>query len=138
MLTVGAHQQSTEAIALLAAEGGQRRIQWLAEGLGAIALGPPRGSLEWWMVGAACGARSWLGGITPELATLPLDKGRWRESAGSTLVRKCLNDEVAARAPPTRDSRAGPCGSSTGVASDAKKVLKGTACRAACPTPGIS
>lgn len=71
LLTVGAHQQSTEAIALLAAEGGQRRIQWLAEGLGAIALGPPRGSLEWWMVGAACGARSWLGGITPELATLP-------------------------------------------------------------------
>lgn len=71
LLTIGAHQQATEAIALLAAEGRQRRLQWLAEGLGEIALGPPTGALQWWMTGATSSERRWLGGITPSVASMP-------------------------------------------------------------------
>lgn len=57
--------------ALLAAEGRERRMQWLAEGLGEIAIGPPKGAFEWWLLGASNGEQHWLGGVPDGLLVLP-------------------------------------------------------------------
>lgn len=57
--------------ALLAAEGKARQLQWLAEGIGEIAIGPPRGAFRWWLAGASSGPQQWLGGISDVLLSLP-------------------------------------------------------------------
>jgi hypothetical protein len=61
----------TDVIALLAAHGKERRIQWLARGLGEVCLGPPKGPPDSWMVGAQQADHAWLGGVSDADRTAP-------------------------------------------------------------------
>lgn len=57
--------------ALLAAQGRIRRLQWLAEDLGEIALGTPNEPFQWSLIAATVGGQEWLGGVPPALLQCP-------------------------------------------------------------------
>lgn len=69
-LSLGGLHHRTVVAGLLAVAGGERRIQWLARGLGEVALGPARGPLRWWITGARVGEDSVLQGVSDELLAL--------------------------------------------------------------------
>lgn len=59
--------QRCRGLILAAEEGPQRRFQWMVEGLGVVARGPPGGPKERWILGSSQG---WPRGIPPEILAL--------------------------------------------------------------------
>lgn len=55
--------EQLEVIALEADVEGHRRVQWLARGIGELALGPVGGDLDRWLTGWQAGDRRLFGGV---------------------------------------------------------------------------
>jgi hypothetical protein len=63
----GTARTERAAVGLLATEGGQRGLQWLALGVGEVCIGPARGAPERWLVAARVDGVSFLQAIDPGL-----------------------------------------------------------------------
>ena len=61
---LGTRRERLEAIALSARVEGTRRIQWLARGIGELALGSPAGGFDRWLTGWEGGDRILFGGVS--------------------------------------------------------------------------
>jgi hypothetical protein len=74
VLRLGAWTATVHACCLLAEQGDARRVQWLGQGLGELALGPPDAAFERWLVAHRAGAgRVTLGEVSAAVraAALP-------------------------------------------------------------------
>jgi hypothetical protein len=61
---VAGQREELDAIALLAELEGTRRIQWLALGIGELALGSPGAGFDRWLTGWQGGDQSLFGGVS--------------------------------------------------------------------------
>jgi hypothetical protein len=72
LCVVGRPSHEHEVICLLASQGKAQRLQWLAAGVGEIALGPADGPLDRWMIRWSGPNGALFGGVPKRFETLPL------------------------------------------------------------------
>lgn len=71
-LAVGEHRVEHRLLRLRIDQGGMQMDQWMAEGVGEIALGRSYGPFMRWMIGWAGGGKTLFGGVPAALASLDL------------------------------------------------------------------
>jgi len=63
-LRLGEARERIDVMALEADIEGERRVQWLARGIGELAIGPADGPFDRWLTGWQGGGRSLFGGVS--------------------------------------------------------------------------
>lgn len=70
-LALGERAQEAWVLALEAAQGPHRQVQWMLAGVGELALGPAGGAPQRWLVAATGPGGALLGGVPAPLQALP-------------------------------------------------------------------